>query len=141
MKPFPFTKEGVQQLIDYLYALPQEELNASIQDLQTGYISWLRHHLDLNPEQVDQLASLSVSFLCVAQQQIVLALQMRMSIRLEKETTPLASSRDSKPGVGKFHGIDFGFGEKQAEKEAKGTSDGIPENRNNELIYKIWYKE
>lgn len=136
-KKFAYSTVGIDQFIDYLYSLPQAQLDQEIRSLQLHYVEWINSHIDLNADQLEQLKQLSPGFLFSCQQQIALALQLRLQIRLIKQDRPPSGSSrsDDNPGVGKMHGIDFGLAEAQPD------TDELPEEPNGELVYTISYEE
>lgn len=135
-KKFPYSTVGIDQFIAYLYSLPQAQLDQEIRSLLLHYVEWIYSHIDLSSEQLEQLRRLSPSFLFSCQQQIALALQLRLHIRLIKQDRPPSNNRTGdNPGKGKMHGIDFGL------VEAQPDPDELPEEPNGELVYTITYGE
>lgn len=133
-KKFAYTPEGIDQLVAYLYSLTQAELDREIQLLLLHYVQWIYRHIDLSDAQFQQLSQLEPDFLFSCQQQLALALRLRAQIRLVKQDRPPSvQAKDSKPGVGKMHGIDFGIQASEAEQgELKANAPG-------ELVYTITY--
>lgn len=136
MNKYPFTSEGIDRLISYLYTLSPAELNQVIQQLLTNYISWIANYIELTPKQLEQLNALPASFLFSNQQQLALALQLRLPIRLDKQEAP-ASRPSGQEGVGKLHGVIFSIEAPQDEPVEE--QDAISET--GELVYRIWYEK
>lgn len=135
-KKFPYTTVGVDQLVAHLYNLPQAQLDQEIRSLLLHYVEWVYTHIDLSAAQLEQLRQLSPAFLFSCQQQIALALQLRLQIRLIKQDRPPSTGRNGgNPGTGKMHGIDFGLAEAQPDPGE------FPDEPNGELVYTISYDE
>lgn len=133
LKKFLFTPADVSAFIAALNELPRADFMSSLELLETNFVGWVLHSFELSESQQTYLLQLPLSFQRQAQSLLLLALSQQLDIRLEKDESGKPAAKDSKPGVGKMIGIDFGA-TAQAAEEAE--SDELDAG----LIFRIWYE-
>lgn len=82
---FPFTSAGLNDLLETLYVLPDESLQAEAEELLFHFRAWVIAHFELSGKQVQDLDNLqhqTVHFMAV---NTSFAVGNRLVIRLEKE--------------------------------------------------------
>lgn len=93
MKNYPFTPEGVQELLQDLYQLPDAELQQEAELVQADFITWVSAHFQLDANQLAFLNGIAEPTLFLMAAQVAFAMYSRLPITLIK---PEVSVRGSK---------------------------------------------
>lgn len=101
MAQYPFSPEGVQDLLLELYALSDIDLHNESDALQGNIVSWVSLHFDLTLDQENYLVALDPTFLAGAAQEISITIRNRQKLRLEP--LPFPPKKSSK--VFEYHRI------------------------------------
>ncbi|MES2826676.1 MAG: hypothetical protein V4687_00910 [Bacteroidota bacterium] len=81
---FPFTAQGVQDLLSHLYQLPQDELKAEAEGLSLDFRLWMLAHFQLAPSRVKFLNRIDNTTIAFAAMSCSLAIENRLPIILDK---------------------------------------------------------
>jgi len=82
MEKFPFTPQGVQDLLTQLYALTDPQLELEAASLQADLPAWLRAKFDLTTHQETYLDNLGATFINFSATRSSFALANRLPIEL-----------------------------------------------------------
>ena len=81
---YPLTNEGVQQLLNELYELPQPELQAEADALSTDFRGWVIRHFDLTERQINYLNEMNQKTVDFTAAECSFAMENRLPILLDK---------------------------------------------------------
>lgn len=87
MNKFPLTSEGASELLDELYALPQSDLQTEADAAGNDFPLWTKTHFELDSSQEDYLNNIDPQWIEVAAEETKHALENRLPIVLNKDTT------------------------------------------------------
>lgn len=87
MEKRPFTPQGLQDLINQLYALPDAELQSEATAIGIDFTLWTNNHFTLSSQQVDFLNAIDERFIAAA------------ASNCNPSHYPLTEYQDSNPGI------------------------------------------
>lgn len=85
---YPFTATGFHDLLVWLYALPDAELQAEANELLLDFRKWMIKHFLLTPKQVDYLLALSEQTIAFNAYSSSYAVRHRLPVYLDKQVKP-----------------------------------------------------
>lgn len=125
MEKFPFTPLGVSSALDYLYKLPDNELQAEATSIRSDFKGWINQKFDLSSSQSLFLSNIEKRTSQYYGDQCSFCFVDRLPIILDYPAPP------STPGYAKWI---------EATSSIKASSDGNGNNlASGELIFKIIY--
>jgi len=88
MSKFPFTTEGVQDILVELYALPDEDLNLQADRIEVFFKDWMDEHFILSTSQKDFMNSMKEEAVNYFGSQCALCFRHRLGIVLNYPLPP-----------------------------------------------------
>ena len=85
---YPFTSAGFADLLAWLYALPNAQLQAEADALQDDFLAWMIAHFLLTPSQEEYLLGLSDETVAFNAESTSYAVRNRLPVYLDKQENP-----------------------------------------------------
>lgn len=93
---YPFTENGVEDLLNNLYALSDTELELEAADIELDFKGWMEANIDLSAEQILFMDGIKEEAINYYGSQCALCFRHRLEIKLIYPTPPTT------PGYSKF---------------------------------------
>ncbi len=106
MEKFPFTQQGLTDLLNTLFAQSDQELQLEADTLKNDFRSWTRDHFILSSSQLNFLDRIDNRFITIAATESSSFFSQRKLIQLVKSERPTQITAGEDPDEGKLLDLD-----------------------------------